>query len=143
MPYRSIFFLVLLFSAVPTFAKTSFGNVTVSDIVSVYDADTFRVNISGWPAVVGQNVPVRVNGVDAPEIRGKCDSEKQMARQARDFTLNALKSAAAIELRNIRRGKYFRLLADVYVGGVNLSQLLIDNGYARPYQGGKRRGWCK
>ncbi|MFD2177701.1 hypothetical protein [Veronia pacifica] len=34
------------------------------------DADTFRVDIDGWPDVVSKRVPVRVKGVDAPEIRG-------------------------------------------------------------------------
>jgi micrococcal nuclease len=41
------------------------------------------------------------------------------------------------------RGKYFRILADVYVDGENLTDLLISAGHARPYDGGKREGWCE
>lgn len=42
--------------------------VSVDKVVSVYDGDTMRVNVSGWPPVVGQNMPIRVRGVDTPEI---------------------------------------------------------------------------
>lgn len=46
-----------------------------------------------------------------------------------------------IELRNIQRSKYFRILADVYIDGVSLADNLIQSGHARPYDGGKRLGW--
>ena len=86
---------------------------------------------------------MRVLGVDAPEIRGKCQSEKVKARLAKQFTVHALRSAKTIELRNIQRGKYFRILADVFVDGKNLADSLIKAGHARKYDGGKRLGWCK
>ena len=102
----------------------------------------FRVNIEGYPAIVGERIPVCVLGVDAPEIRGKCESEKKLARQAKQFTVQALRSAKTIELKNIQRGKYFRILADVYVDGKNLADGLIKSGHARAYDGGQRLGWC-
>lgn len=117
-------------------------DVTVSHIHSVYDADTFRVDIDGWPDIIGKNIPIRVNGVDAAEIRGKCPTEKQQARDARDYTRAFLEQGQAIELRNIERGKYFRLIADVYVDGNSLSEALIESGHAREYHGGTRKGWC-
>ncbi|TPE55645.1 thermonuclease family protein [Maribrevibacterium harenarium] len=117
-------------------------NVRVDKVISVYDADTFRVDIAGWPDIVGKNMSVRVNGVDAAEIRGKCEGEKQLARQARDFTRQFLANGQVIELRNIQRGKYFRLLADVYVDGHSLTDALLQSGLARPYDGGSRQGWC-
>ncbi|TPE44580.1 thermonuclease family protein [Maribrevibacterium harenarium] len=117
-------------------------DVRVEKVISVYDADTFRVDIAGWPDIVGKNMSVRVNGVDAAEIRGKCEGEKQLARQARDFTRQFLANGQVIELRNIQRGKYFRLLADVYVDGNSLTDALLLSGLARPYDGGSRQGWC-
>ncbi|VAW60623.1 Thermonuclease [hydrothermal vent metagenome] len=122
--------------------KKIYGNVVVSEVVSIYDADTFRVNIEGWPDILGENIPIRILGVDAPEIRGKCQSEKRSALAARAFTVAAVEGAAKIELKDIQRGKYFRLLANVYIDGVSLSQMLIEGGYGRPYTGGKRAGWC-
>ena len=137
--FRFISLLVFLFVTSPTYANI---NVTVEKVQSVYDADTFRVDISGWPDIVGKNIPIRVNGVDAAEIRGKCTIEKELARAARDYTKTMLQNGRIIELRNIQRGKYFRLLADVYVDGISLSEALILSGHARPYDGGTRQGWC-
>lgn len=123
--------------------ERSYGNVTVSEIISIYDADTFRVNIKGYPSIVGENISIRVNGVDAPEIKGKCESEKTAAQKAKQFTVEALKSAKTVELRNVKRGKYFRILADVYTDDhQSLAEGLIKSGHARPYDGGKREGWC-
>ena len=31
--------------------------------------------------MLGKNIPIRVNGVDTPEIRGKCDYEKNLAKK--------------------------------------------------------------
>lgn len=112
--------------------------VRISEITSIYDADPFRANIEGWPSVIGQRVPIRVNGVDAPEIRGKCAKENAGARAAKQHTISKLRGAKTIELRNIRRGKYFRLLAD----RESLARSLVDAGLARPYHGGTRLGWC-
>jgi len=132
--------LIISFSAI---AKTNYGAALVSEVVSVYDADTFRVNIKGWPAVVGLNMPVRVNGIDAAEIRGKCPEEKSLAKQARLFTVNFLKGGT-VELHNITRGYYFRFAADVFVNGKSLGDALIKAGHARFYDGkSKRAEWCK
>lgn len=119
-----------------------YGNIIVSEITSIYDADTFRVNIKGFPPIVGQHMPIRVLGIDAPEIRGKCKNEKELARKAKKVTVEILRNAKIIELHNMKRGKYFRILAQVIVDGKNLGQLLIKSGHARSYSGGARLGWC-
>lgn len=122
--YRFLVTVLSLGIYFPTFAginDKNFGNITVDEVTSIYDADTFRANIKAWPPIVGERISIRVNGVDAPEIRGKCPEEKKMARDAKQFTVSQLRSAKKIELRNIRRGKYFRVLADVYVDGKNLA----------------------
>jgi hypothetical protein len=43
----------------------------------------------------------------------------------------------------MKRGKYFRLIADVYIEGVNLGELLIKNIHVVKYDGGTRQSWCK
>ncbi|WP_394212620.1 thermonuclease family protein [Enterovibrio calviensis] len=125
----------------PSYAQ-NFGSVTVKQVVSVYDADTFRVNIEGWPDIVGKNVPVRVKGIDAPEIRGKCANEKKLARLAKQFTVEQLRSAEEIRLTNIERGKYFRLLADVQVDGHSLAKRLLEANQVVPYVPGTHVEWC-
>lgn len=114
----------------------------VSELVDVYDIDTFNINIAGVPSYFGQDIPIRVNGIDGPEIRGKCESEKVLALMGRWYAQGVLSRAKKIELRNIERGKYFRLVADVYVDDQAFSTMAIERGLARPYDGGSRLPWC-
>ena len=45
---------------------------------------------------------------------------------------------------NMMRGKYFRIVADVYADGENLAEALIDTGIAVRYDGGKKNNsWCE
>ena len=121
-----------------------YGNVVVSDITSVYDADTFRVNIKGFPEIIGHRVPIRVNNIDSPEIKGSCPQEKKLAREAKQFTVGMLRSGRVVELRNMKRGKYFRIVADVFVDGQSLGEHLVVKGLAVRYDGGKKtKDWCK
>ena len=54
-----------------------------------------------------------------------------------------LKDAEQITLKNMERGKYFRIAADVIVDGENLGDLLIEAGMAIRYNGGKKtHRWC-
>ena len=84
-----------------------------------------------------------MNGIDTPEIRGKCQYEKNLALDARDFVRNKLADAKEIKLTNLQRGKYFRVVANVLVDGVSLEQELLDNKLAYRYDGGKKLSWCK
>jgi len=126
-----------------TQAAPQYGTVTISKVISVYDGDTFRVNIDSLPPIVGKNIAIRVNGVDTPEIRGKCQYEKNLALEARDFVRGKLANAKEIKLTNLQRGKYFRVVANVLVDGVSLEQELLDNKLAYRYDGGKKLSWCK
>ena len=124
-------------------AAPQYGTVTVSKVISVYDGDTFRVNIDSLPPIVGKNIPIRVNGVDTPEIQGKCKYEKNLALKARDFVRIKLTNAKEIKLTNLQRGKYFRVVANVVVDGVSLERELLDNKLAYKYSGGKKLSWCE
>jgi endonuclease YncB( thermonuclease family) len=134
--------ITALLVAFSTQAAPQFGTVTVSKVISGYDGDTFRVDIASLPPIVGKNIAIRVNGVDTPEIRGKCQYEKNLALEARDFVRGKLANAKEIKLTNLQRGKYFRVVANVLVDGVSLEQELLDNELAYRYDGGKKLNWC-
>ena len=140
---KPIQLLFILLISISVQAAPQYGTVTVSKVISVYDGDTFRVNIDSLPPIVGKNIAIRVNGVDTPEIRGKCQYEKNLALKARDFVRNKLANAKEIKLTNLQRGKYFRVVANVLVDGVSLEQELLDNKLAYEYSGGKKLSWCK
>ena len=137
--------VAVIFIATARSAESNFGNVTVK-WVRCYDGDTCTFNVPSWPPIIGRKISVRILGIDTPEIRGKCDKEKVLAIKARDTVRVILGTANTerreIELRNMRRGKYFRILSDVFVDDMNVAQYLIYMGLARPYQGGKRKSWC-
>ena len=131
-----VFLLVAAFAWAQTYE-----NVTVSRIVSVYDGDTFRCDIDEWPAIIGDNIGVRIAGIDTPELTDKRLEVKVLAMRAKKFTDKTLRTAGVIELKNLERGKYFRIVADVYVDGQSLAAMLIDAGLAIPYDGGKKSVW--
>ncbi|WP_286694089.1 thermonuclease family protein [Spongiibacter sp. UBA1325] len=136
-------FIVIFVSLLALGASAKeYGDVVVSEVRTIYDGDTFRANINGWPAVVGESMSIRIKGIDTPELRGKCQSEKEAARLAKQYSVAKLRAANRVELKAIERGKYFRLLADVWVDDENLGEALISAGHAVRYGGGKKKDWC-
>lgn len=87
-------------NSLPTWS-VGYGDAQVFEVTSIYDGDTFRVNIKEWPKIIGERIPVRVRGVDTPEIRSKCKDEVNLARAAKQFAVGVLRSAKTIELKNI------------------------------------------
>jgi endonuclease YncB( thermonuclease family) len=107
------------------------------EVVSVYDGDTFKINIPGVPAVFGKKISIRIKGIDTPEIRGGTEATKAKARASREY-LRSLLSGNLVTIHNVERGKYFRILADVKAGGVNIADNMINAGHGKKYNGGKR-----
>jgi micrococcal nuclease len=58
--------------------------------------------------------------------------------------IGVLTEAKQIELVDMRRDKYFRILAGIRADGQDLAQMLIKAGLAVPYDGGtKTAKWCQ
>ncbi len=118
-----------------------------AQVIAVIDGDTLEVRARIW---LGQELRTRVRlaGIDAPELKGKCAQERSLAAQARAYLSARLAPregrAAQVWLRNIRYGKYAgRVLARVETaGGEDLSRGLLAAGLARPYAGRARATWC-
>jgi endonuclease YncB( thermonuclease family) len=140
---RSLIIFLLFLSLAFAVQTKTYGNVTVNRVISVYDGDTLRVAIDNYPAIIGDNMPVRIFGIDTPELNSKDNQERAAAYRARNYLRSLLKGAKVIELRNIRREKYFRLLADVYADGQSVGELLLKKGYAVRYDGGTKQKFVK
>ena len=136
---KIIFFFLNSLLISSTFA---YGDVKISKVISIYDGDTLRVNIDSFPDIVGKNIRIRIKGIDTPEIKGKCQKEIDLAIMARDYLRNAINQSSQIELRNIERGKYFRIVGELYIDGENISNNLIKRKLAYYYNGRKKRSWC-
>lgn len=133
--------LLLLFLTQTAFSQTPAVSVPPQNfnkvrLASVYDGDTFKVYLSCHYPIFCKAIPVRVRGVDCPEMKGGTEETKAAARAARDFTMDFLKNGKIL-LRNCGRDKYFRLLCDVKVNGQSLAEALISAGHAVAYSGGK------
>lgn len=116
--------------------------VVINEVINVYDGDTFRVNIDELPPIIGENIAIRILGIDTPEIKGNCQRERQLAIKARDFTRKYLNSGSVISLTDLKRDKYFRILANVYIDGKNLGDALLMQNLAVVYLGKKKFNWC-
>jgi len=138
----ALFLIIFSLNAQSTKDK-NYGSAEVSEVISIYDGDTFRVNLKNYPDIVGYHIPIRINGIDTPELRAKCQKEKLLARKAKQVTVEAVRGAKSIKLSNMKRGKYFRILADVEADNINLADLLLKKGLAVPYDGGTKTDWCK
>lgn len=115
----------------------TFGSVAAR-VVRVHDGDTVIVDIPLWPAVVGDQMTVRLAGYDAPELASA--SHGALAEKARQ-RLDELLVGRQVDLKNIRRDKYFRLLADYYLDNAHLGRRLADEGLVRPYTGKGPKPW--
>lgn len=124
--------------------EASYGEFKRVVFIDNYDGDTITVDIPYVPPIIGEHISVRVFGIDTPEIRGACDKEKQLAQEAKKYVYDILSTSSKINLVNIKRDKYFRILADVETSKGDLAQLLLDKEYAVWYDGGtKSKNWCE
>src|SRR5690606_16495125 len=113
-----------------------------ADVVRVIDGDTLKVRAHIW---IGQAVEtaVRLQGINAPELRGDCEAERRLAAAARDY-LARLVAGGKVRLRDIAQDKYGgRVVARIDdPSGRDIGAALVAAGLARPYDGGKRHKWC-
>ena len=106
-------------------------------VVSVYDGDTVRADIDLGFNTWRHNEPLRLHGIDTPELRGKgvTDAEKADAEKARDALREKILGKAVLVCTiKDRTGKYGRYLARIFVDGENVNEWLLREGYAVPYE---------
>jgi len=132
--------ILILFLPLQTRAETH-GTTVVDSVVSVYDGDTFHANISSYPSIVGNDIGIRLYGIDTPEINTDDSALAALAQQARAHLVDRLQAATTIILRDVRRGKYFRIVAEVWCDSINVGQEMIEMGLAKEYYGGTRPKW--
>ena len=111
-----------------------------------HDGDTITVAIPRVHPLLGKKISVRVAGVDTPEMTSKNPCEKKKAELAKMLTGELLRKSFRINLENVGRDKYFRIVADVKFDGKSLGSWLLraKGGIARPYDGKtkSKAGWC-
>ena len=108
----------------------------------VIDGDTVEMRVSIW---LGQDVVthVRMRGIDAPELRARCEQELTKAMAAKQ-ALTALLEQGDVFLTDVGYDKYgTRVVARIVSAThADLGKALLDQNLARSYTGGKRQSWC-
>lgn len=137
---KVLIFLLIGFTILHA-ADKLYGKAKISEVRSIYDGDTFKCTIKSWPVIIGEDIGVRVAGVDCPEMRDPNPEIKAKAQEAKQYTVARLREGKNIWLMNMRRDKYFRILADVSIDGKDLGKELIEKGLAKPYDGGTKEAW--
>jgi endonuclease YncB( thermonuclease family) len=134
--------LLLAALATPLAARERLPGPIPASVAVVIDGDTLRVKARVW---LGQEVDtlVRLLGVDAPELDGRCADERRRAEDARAFVRRRTQDRS-VTLVDVRTDKYGgRVLARVMAAdGTDLGAALVAAGLAKAYRGGRRVPWC-
>ena len=107
-------------------------------IEHVYDGDTVALDCPGAPLE-----RARLVGFDTPEVFSPgCAAEARAGAAATD-RLRALVAAAPVTgLRRQGYDRYGRALVRLEIGGADVGDVLIGEGLAVRYSGGRRIDWC-
>ncbi len=123
-------------------ASKTFPGPVEATVLKVLDGDTFLADAMVWPGHTIR-INIRIRGIDAPEMKSRCDAERVAAQKARDDLVDLLRDGA-VAVSNISGAKYYgRVLADVTTAsGRSVAPIMLGDRLVRPYGGGRRAPWC-
>lgn len=107
----------------------TYGSIAVSRVVQIAPDCTIYCDIDEFPSVIGQNIPVVLEGIE-PAAAESVD-KNVIAFLEQTLKPQSQEAAPSIALNNLRRGRTFGLVADIEIDGKDLAQLLIEQGLAR------------
>jgi len=112
-------------------------------LLRVVDGDTADVMIDlGFD--VWTKARLRFKGVDTWEKRTRNLEEKKLGIAASEFTKKYMEmNDGKFVIQSFGKGKYGRVLAEIFIDidgeETSLNKLLIENGHAYVYEGGKKQ----
>ena len=123
LSFVSLSFVFALFCADVMGAGGSdiYPDCTVAEVISVYDGVRFSCKAGGGDVLDGLRLKVSVRGVE--------NTTDKIA--AARFVADQLAKAKRVDLKKVYMRNYFRVVADVYVDGESLADILVMEGMAR------------
>lgn len=134
--FKKIFVSIMLCSIIQTALAQDFKNVK---FIRNHDGDTFVFDLGMSLPDLFRTMPLRLYGIDTPEVGTKNSCEKAKGLLVRDFARNELQSAKQINLINCSKDKYFRILCSVDYDGKDLTTELLKRNYGYEYYGDKKK----
>jgi endonuclease YncB( thermonuclease family) len=126
----------------PLAKRLNAGLIYPAEVLRVFDGDTFAARVRVWPGL-DVETKVRLRGIDAAELHARCAEEFSQAEAARVALQNIL-AEGDVTVSRVGVDKYggrvdalaaTRTTADV-------SAAMLAGGWARAYDGGRRKSWC-
>ena len=109
-----------------------------AELERVVDGDTVDVTLDLGFDVKLHKQRVRLHGIATPESRSRNLAEKKLGLAAKE-RLKEL-CVGRFKVKSLGKGKYGRVLGIPYTeDGQDICQLLIDEGHAVEYYGGKKK----
>ena len=109
-------------------------NVSITKVV---DGDTVDVDIDLGFGMTYKKQRVRLMGIDTPESRTRDLVEKLFGKASKKH-LKELLSEGNITLRSHDKGKFGRILGELFINDISINQKMIDDHHAVDYGGGNK-----
>jgi endonuclease YncB( thermonuclease family) len=112
------------------------------DVLRVIDGDTFDARARSFSG--SRFVRVRLRDIDAAELHARCGREYAKAIAAR-VALARILGEGGVRISDVGPDKYPEWI-DAHVATrltPDVSAALLRMGLVRPYDGGRRRSWCR
>ena len=113
-----------------------------SNLLKIVDGDTIDVDLDLGFSVVLKKQRIRLYGINTPESRTRDLEEKKYGLAAKARLRELLEAAESITVKTAidkkARGKYGRILGTIYADDINVNELLLEEGHAIAYFGGKK-----
>ena len=105
----------------------------------VVDGDTVDVTLDLGFDILYNN-RIRLLGIDAPESRTRDLEEKALGLAAKDRVKELCPVGSTVILKTTKddRGKFGRILGEIFVEEQSVNKLLVEEGHAVEYFGGKK-----
>lgn len=122
-------------------------DINYGKVIKVYDGDTITIatqlhNGDVCPILKMYKFNVRILGIDTPELKTTNAIERELGIIARD-SLSEMIYGKVVRLENVSYDKYGRILCNLFLNDINISEWLISKNHAVRYSGGtKIKKWC-
>ena len=107
------------------------GSALATPDIRIIDGDTIHV----------EGEKIRLLGLDTPEKghQAECIAERMLAKLAKERLEELLANGLVIQRDG--EDRYGRTLAVIKSKGVDVAEVMIEEGYARPWEG-RQVDWC-